>query len=136
MGRNLTAPEIAELTQGQRLDFLVATTIFGLKPWPEQTGTLAYTIKPERPAKSRNISHILPATPPHYSEDWQSGAKVIHWLASWGSLSVTFRDSAGWSAHNDVTLMMPTGEKPLEVLCVLALYSYFGTGKPIFDPCL
>lgn len=134
MGRNLTAPEIAELTQGQRLDFLVATTIFGLKPWPEQTGTLAYTIKPERPAKSRNISHILPATPPHYSDDWQSGSKVIAWLTGIDKLTMV------WTGERWMVSSFPNttklSESLLSGLCSIALIVALNSGKPVFDPCL
>ncbi len=135
MGRNLTAPEIAELTQGQRLDFLVATTIFGLKPWPEQTGTLAYTIKPERPAKSRNISHILPATPPHYSEDWQSGAKVIAWLTKSGDISITWNGTC-WTVMRSIEIGACRRMNFLDAVCATAIWVAFYDGIDIFDPCL
>lgn len=135
MGRNLTAPEIAELTQGQRLDFLVATTIFGLKPWPEQTGTLAYTIKPERPAKSRNISHILPATPPHFSEDLQSGTRVIAMLMQFGRLTMVWNGTS-WTVSSAGTFGEYSDRLMLVALCVTALNVMLDAGKPIFDPCL
>lgn len=135
MGRNLTAPEIAELTQGQRLDFLVATTIFGLKPWPEQTGTLAYTIKPERPAKSRNISHILPATPPHYSEDWQSGAKVIQWLSKSFYLRMIWHGNK-WDVDSSGAMGSCGRTDLLSAVCVVALTVALNGGMSVFDPCL
>lgn len=135
MGRNLTAPEIAELTQGQRLDFLVATTVFNLKPWPEQGGVLAYTIKPERPAKSRNISGILPANPPHFSEDLQSGTRVISMLMSRGRLTMSWNGTS-WTVSSAGTFGEYSDKSMLVALCVTALNVMLDAGKPVFDPCL
>lgn len=123
----MTDDELNHVEAGRELDFLIATRVFGLEPWPNQRDA-PFMLTPNLKAGQRHyrgVKDVLPVDPPRYSQNEQSAALVRAALCQRGQLSLTWTGTDWHALVNSLSFApVSAAHKDLPVALCRCLLKY------------